>query len=126
MSVSEKMTETLITMKNKGLISDENVDYLSRDKCTIGHFYLLPEMHKKNIPRRPICSSVTHPTARISKFVDAHIQKYVPTTKSYIRDTQDFITKIKEIGPIPGGAFLVTLDVSSLTQISQTKRELQQ
>ena len=55
-----------------------------------------------------------HPTARISKFVDAHIKKYVPTTKSYIRDTQDFITKIKKIGPIPEGSFLVILDVSSL------------
>ena len=46
--------------------------------------------------------------------MDTHIKKYVPTTKSYIRDTQDFITKIKELGPIPQGAILVTLDVSSL------------
>ena len=113
-TVSEKITQSLITMRSRGLISEENLDYLSPNKCTIGHFYLLPKIHKKNIPGRPICSSVTHPTANISKFVDAHIQKYVPTTKSYIRDTQDFISKIKEIGPIPEGSFLVTLDVSSL------------
>ena len=101
-------------MKNMGLISEENLDYLSPDNTPIGHFYLLPQIHKKDIPGRPICSSVTHPTARISKFVYAHIRNYVPKTKSYIKDTQDFITKIKEIGPIPEGAFLVTLDVSSL------------
>jgi hypothetical protein len=35
-------------------------------------------------------------------------------TKSYIRDTQDFIKKIKDIGPIPDNALLVTLDVTSL------------
>ena len=68
----------------------------------------------KNIPGRPICSSVTHPTARISKFIDAHIKDYAPKNNSYIRDTQDFITKIKSVGQIPEGAFFVTLDVSSL------------
>ena len=113
-TVSEKITQTLITMRNKGLISEENLDHLTPTNCTIGQFYLLPKIHKKNIPGRPLCSSVTHPTARISKFVDAHIKKYVPTTNSYIRDTQDFISKIKEIGPIAQGSFLVTLDVSSL------------
>jgi hypothetical protein len=35
-------------------------------------------------------------------------------TKSYIRDTQDFIRKIKDIGPIPENTLLVTLDVTSL------------
>ena len=113
-SVSDKITRTLIEMKNKGYITEENLDHLKPAKCTTGQFYLLPKIHKKNIPGRPICSSVTHPTSRIRKFVDAHIKKYVPTTKSYIRDTQDFITKIKQLGPIPEGAILVTLNVSSL------------
>ena len=112
--VSEKITNTLVAMRNKDLITEENLDFLSPTNCTIGHFYLLPKIHKKNIPGRPICSSVTHPTVNISKFVDAHIKEYVPKTKSYIRDTQDFISKIKQLGKIPEGAFLVTLDVSSL------------
>ena len=117
--VSEKITKTLIEMKYKGFISEENLDFLSPVNCTIGHFYLLPKIHKKSIPGRPICSSVTHPTANISKFVDAHIKNYVPKTRSYIRDTQDFITKILDLGKIPEGAFSVTLDVSSLyTQVS--------
>ena len=72
--VSDKITETLVKMKNKGLISDENLEFLSPTDCTIGHFYLLPKIHKKHIPGRPICSSVTHPTPNISKFVDAHIK----------------------------------------------------
>ena len=121
-SVSDKITRTLIEMKNKGYITEENLDHLKPAKCTTGQFYLLPKIHKKNIPGRPICSSVAHPTSRMSKFVDAHIKKYVPTTKSYIRDTQDFITKIKQLGPIPEGAILVTLDVSSLYKYSQPRR----
>ena len=112
--VSQKITSTLISMKNKGLISEDNLEYLTLTNTTIGHFYLLPKIHKKGIPGRPICSSITRPTAKISKFVDAHIKKYVPQTQSYIRDTQDFISKIKPIGPLPEGACLITLDVSSL------------
>ena len=38
----------------------------------------------------------------------------MPKTKSYIRDTQDFILKTKALGRIPEGALLCTLGVSSL------------
>ena len=75
---------------------------------------MLPKIHKKNVPGRLICSSVNHPRSRISKFVDEHIKQYVPQTKSHIRDTQDFIKKIRSLGPIPEGAILCTLAVSSL------------
>ena len=57
---------------------------------------------------------VNHPTTNISKFVDDHIKDYVPNTKSHIRDTLKFISKITTLGPIPEGAILATLDVTSL------------
>ena len=101
-------------MRDLKLITEKNFDYLNMKNTTEGRFYLLPKIHKKNIPGRPICSSCNHPTANISKFVDEHIKQYVPTTKSYVRDTQHFIKRIKEIGPLPEGTKLVTLDVSSL------------
>ena len=69
-------------------------------------FYLLPKIHKKGVPGRPIYSSVNHLASIISKFVDEHIKSYVPHTKSYIRDTQDFISKIKSSGRIPESAIL--------------------
>ena len=77
-------------------------------------FYMLPKIHKKGVPGRPICSSVNYPTSKISKLVYEHMKNYVPKTKSYIRDTQDFIKKIKELGPIPEGFILCTLNISSL------------
>ena len=112
--VSNRITYKLIQMKSKGLITDKNFDYLKPVNCKHGQFYLLPKIHKKGIPGRPICSSVNHPTSNISKFVDEHIKKYVPHTKSYIRDTQDFISKITSLGKIPEGAILATLYVTSL------------
>ena len=39
---------------------------------------------------------------------------YVPQMASCVRDTQHFISRLKTIGPLPQGALLVTLDISSL------------
>ena len=111
---SSKISQILLKMKQENHISEKNFEFLNPTDCQEGKFYLLPKIHKKGIPGRPICSSVNHPTARISQFVDAHIRDYVPKTASYIRDTQDFITKLKEIDSVPEGAILATLDVTSL------------
>ena len=121
--IGQKIADTLTKMHNKGLISDKNLEHLTPGSCTEAKFYMLPKIHKKNVPGRPICSSVNHPTSRISKFVDEHIKQYVPQTKSHIRDTQDFIKKLRNLGQIPEGAILCTLDVSSLYTISLTTRE---
>ena len=42
------------------------------------------------------------------------MKEYVLKTKSYVRDTQHFISRLKQLGQIPEAALLVTLDVSSL------------
>ena len=109
-----KNTDTLTKMYNKGLISDKNLEHPSPESCTEAKFYMLPKLHKKIVPGGPICSSVNHPTSRISNCVDEHIKQYVPQTKFHIRDTHDFIKKIRSLGPIPEGAILCTLDASSL------------
>ena len=111
---SAKIAETLTQMRQLNLITEKNFDFLNKDNSSEGLFYLLPKIHKKGVPGRPICSSCNHPTANISKFVDEHIKRYVPKTMSYVRDTQHFIKRIKELGPLPENSLLVTLDVSSL------------
>ena len=110
-NMSDKITEKLFKMRSLDLISEKNFEYLNP---TEAKFYLLPKIHKKDIPGRLICSSINPPTSHISKFIDEHIKKYVSNTKSYVRDTQHFIRRLKQLGQIPVGASLVTLDVSSL------------
>ena len=112
--ISDRIAQQLIKMRSLDLISDKNFEYLNIKNPTEARFYLLPKIHKKDIPGRPICNSINHPTCHISKFVDEHIKQYVPKTKSYVRDTQHFISRLKKLGTIPQGAFIVTLDVSSL------------
>ena len=111
--MAKRITSTLVKKHNKSLITEINLNHLSLESCSEAKFYMLPKIHKKDISERPICSSGNHPTSRISKFVNEHIKKYVPQTKSY-RDTRNFIKTIRDLGPIPDGAILCTLDVSSL------------
>ena len=61
-----------------------------------------------------IVSSNSHPTERISQFVDYYINPLVSTLDSHIKDTTDFLNKLSNLGNLPNNAILVTLDVSSL------------
>ena len=99
---------------NKDLIDQKTYNYLSPDSTRAGRFYLLPKIHKDGVPGRPICSSIGHPTEGISKFCDIHINKFVQTTDSFIKDTIDFITKILDVDPLPEGCIIASLDVVSL------------
>lgn len=46
--------------------------------------------------------------------MDYHLKPLAFKTESYIRDTNDFLRKIQELGAIPPGSILCTADVSSL------------
>ena len=59
-------------------------------------------------------SSNSHPTDRISHFIDHHLQPLVHKLPSYVKDTNDFLNKLLTIGKLPSNSLLVTLDVSSL------------
>ena len=113
-SISERICKTLTEMKDCKLITEKNFDFLNIREPQAGRLYLLPKIHKKPVPGKPIYSFIGHPTCNISKFVDAYIKDYEPETASYVRDTQHFISRLRTIGTVPEGALLVTLDVSTL------------
>ena len=79
-------------------------------------FYILPKIHKrfeKIPPRRPIVSSVNSPTEKISQLIDIVLQPYAQSGESFILDTGDFLTKIKDL-ELNDEDWLFTMDVSSL------------
>jgi hypothetical protein len=87
--------------------------YLLSYQPRLATFYMLPKIHKKGVPGRPIVSACGCPTERISAFVDYHLRPLVAKTSSYIRDSTDFLNKLAGLD-IPDDAILCTLDVSSL------------
>ena len=67
-----------------------------------------------NVPGRPVISNCGTPTEKASEFLDHHLKPVMQKGKSYIKDSGDFINKIKELQSIPNGAILVTSDVVAL------------
>ena len=54
------------------------------------------------------------PTEKASEFLDHHLQPIMKSGVSYIKDTNDFLFKLKNLSKIPENAFLVTADVVGL------------
>ena len=65
-------------------------------------------------PGRPIVSACNSSTDNISKYIDYVLQPYMKCLPSYIKDTTDFIQKLKNIPKLSKDSLLVTLDVTSL------------
>ena len=82
----------------------------------LARFYLLPKIHKRlsRVPGRPVVSHVGFHTERISSFIDFHLQPLAQNVKSYIKDTNDFLCKLKNIRKLPEDAIMVTIDVVGL------------
>ena len=113
---SNKIFKNLCTRK---YITEKELKYFSYDfkKVTnLGKLYLLPKIHKRlyNVPGRPVISNCGVPTEKASEFLDFHLKPLMQSSWSYIRDSSDFIEKMKRVGKIPEGSFLVTADVAGL------------
>ena len=53
-------------------------------------------------------------TEKVSEFLDNHLQPVMRKGLSYIKDSGDFINKIRRMGSIPDNGILVTADVTEL------------
>ena len=91
--------ELILEMFNKKIISQQTYKFLSTGGKRTSIFYLLLKIHKNllNPPDRPIVSSVDCPTERISMMLDIILQPLLLDTKSYIKDTPDFLKKVEEL-----------------------------
>ena len=56
-------------------------------------------------------SNCSYYTENISSFLDYHLQQLVQKVKSYIKDINHFLNKLKKL---PQGAILCTIDVAGL------------
>lgn len=80
----------------------------------ISLFYILPKIHKENIPGRPIVSSINSLTEHISEFLTLCIQPITENLNSYIKDTKHFLQKVITQPKVQKNTLLVSIDVKSL------------
>jgi len=105
-----------LSVRGRGDISSQTLDYFMVNNPRLGRFYLLPKIHKRlfDVPGRPVISNCGYYTENISAFVDHHLQPLAKCVKSYIKDTNHFLQKLRDLPPLPNGAILCTIDVVGL------------
>ena len=54
------------------------------------------------------------PTEKASEFLDHHLQPILRSGMSYIKDSNDFSPKLKNLNKVPDNDILVTADVVGL------------
>jgi len=103
-------------------ISKKQYDFLcAKPTARQRHFYLLPKIHKdfnkwpnpKMPEGRPIVADCGSESYEISKFIDHWLQPLATSHESYIKDTYDFVQKIRDV-QVDENDLLVTGDVTSL------------
>ena len=67
-----------------------------------------------DVPDRSVISNCGTSTEKVSEFLDFHLQPVMQSGKSFVKDSGDFIRKIKDIESIPSNAILVKADVVGL------------
>ena len=115
----ETSNEIFLNLKRKGSISEKEMEYFVYDyknASNLRKLYFLPKIHKRlsNIPGQPVISNCETPAKKASKFLDYHLKPVMQRSWSYMKDTGDFIEKIKRISNLPDGTILVTADVVGL------------
>lgn len=121
--LSQKITTILQEMNQQCLISDKQFEYLKPpSNPRPRRFYTLPKIHKPQNswtvpglipPGRPIVSNCNSETEKVCEYIESFLKTKSTDHPSYIKNTNDFISKIKNIS-IPENSLLVTLDVDSM------------
>ena len=89
-------------MKRKGKITEKELHYfiINHKKATnLGKMYLLPKIHIRlyDVPGRPVISNCGTPTEKVSEFLDNQLKPVMREGMSYIKDSNDFMHKIRDL-----------------------------
>ena len=117
--LTETATKTVKQLVNKmfkeGVINKDLQQYLIPKYPKNGKLKGNQKLHKDGAPFRTIVSGVNTPTERMAEVAEHKLNDYVINSPTYIRDTTDFINKLREIkSTIPTNALLFCFDVEKL------------
>ena len=103
-------------IRKRGDLKRDTLDYFIMKDTKFARFYLLPKIHKRlhNVPGRPVISNSGYYTENISSFLDHHLQPLPQAVKSYIKNTNEFLKKLRSLPKLPDDIILCTMDVVGL------------
>ena len=103
-------------IRKRGGLSADNIKYFMVKDPKSARFYLLPKVHNRleNVPGRPVIWNCGFYTENISAFLDFHLQPLTGEAKSYIKDTNGFLKKLRSLTDLPSDIILCSVDVVGL------------
>ena len=120
---SEKITKILKGLRNSGCLSEKVFQFLlPPERPRQRRFYMLPKIHKPkdswpipNVmpPGRPIVSDCSSESEKVAMYIDSYIKDQANKHPSYIKNTYDFLDKVRGLELDPN-SLLITLDVESM------------
>lgn len=117
-----KINSTLEHLLHQNFITNKQFDFLqANDSDRNRNFYLLPKVHKphdkwpnQEMPEgRPIVGDCATESRRVSDYIDYFLKPLATGHQTYLKDTYDFIHKIKN-SEIDKNCILVTGDITAL------------
>ena len=98
----EKSNSIFQSLRKRKLITEEKLKYFTykyKKATNFGKMYLLPKIHKRlaNVPGRAVISNCGTPPEKASQFLDHHLQPVMKSGMSYIKDTDEFLSKLKNL-----------------------------
>ena len=67
-----------------------------------------------NAPGCPVISNCGTPREKVSQYLDYYLKPSMCLAKSYIKDTGNFLNKLKEPGRVLQNSLLIKVDVAAL------------
>ena len=101
--IHKKLIKILQDYKNNNFISEIEYTQLTPhgSNSPAARFYGLPKIHKNNMPMHPIVSACGTAAYNTAKFISKIFQNYCCKTSSFVKDSTDFIKKIKHLSINP-------------------------
>ncbi|XP_066018930.1 uncharacterized protein [Pocillopora verrucosa] len=111
-AIKNKLIQTLKEWRKEERIPNYLYNQLYPTAENVPKFYGLPKIHKKDVPLRPIVSSIGSVMYDTAKFLAKIMKPLVGLNSHHIVNSEDFVNKIAEL-EVPPGQKLVSYDVSS-------------
>ena len=95
--LANTLMEEFEKIRQRVYLSKDTLDHSLVKDRKFPRFYLLPKIQKRlhDVPGRPVISNCGLYTENISSFLDYHLQTLAQKLKSYIKDTNHFLSKLK-------------------------------
>ena len=108
--------DALEKIRKRGNISSDILDHFNIENSKFGRFCLLPKIRKRmyEIRGRQVISNCGFYTENTSAFLDRQLKPIAMKVKSYIEDTNYFLTKLRDLPDLPEESIICTIDVGGL------------